>query len=88
MIKEDYINSASFVGARGLYVPVLQACSGWEILCFGSESPRDGKDQNHMLNSASEIWGVFRDFDDDEEDAGYTVQHDIEQDTVSIILQW
>ena len=41
-----------------------------------------------MLNSASEIWGVFRDFDDDEEDAGYTVQHDIEQDTVSIILQW
>ena len=40
-----------------------------------------------MLNSAPEIRDVFGDFDDEEEDTGYAVQHDIEHDTVSIILQ-
>ncbi|KAI4343945.1 hypothetical protein L6164_011233 [Bauhinia variegata] len=47
-----------------------------------SGSPRDDKDQTRMLHSAPEIRDVFGDFDDeDEEDMGYTAQHDIEHDS-------
>nr|XP_025703615.1 protein LEO1 homolog [Arachis hypogaea] len=42
-------------------------------------SPREDKDQIH--NSAPEIRDVFGDFDDDEEEDGYAVHHDIEHDS-------
>lgn len=46
-------------------------------------SPRDEKeDETRDLHSAPEIRDVFGDFDDDEEEEmGYTVQKDIEQDS-------
>ncbi|XLR68634.1 hypothetical protein HN51_015687 [Arachis hypogaea] len=46
--------------------------------CFHG-SPREDKDQIH--NSAPEIRDVFGDFDDDEEEDGYAVHHDIEHDS-------
>ncbi|XP_061358400.1 protein LEO1 homolog isoform X2 [Gastrolobium bilobum] len=47
-----------------------------------SGSPRDDKDQIRDLDSAPEIRDVFGDFDDEEEeDMGYAVQQDIEQDS-------
>ncbi|XLT86168.1 hypothetical protein HN873_007921, partial [Arachis hypogaea] len=44
-----------------------------------SGSPREDKDQ--IRDSAPEIRDVFGDFDDDEEDDGYAVHHDIEYDS-------
>ena len=50
------------------------------LISFGSGSPREDKDQ--IRDSAPEIRDVFGDFDDDEEEeGGYAVQHDIEQDS-------
>ncbi|RDX90040.1 Protein LEO1-like protein, partial [Mucuna pruriens] len=47
-----------------------------------SGSPRDEKDETRDLHSAPEIRDVFGDFDDDEEEEmGYAVQQDIEQDS-------
>ncbi|KAL4394668.1 hypothetical protein AHAS_Ahas02G0175000 [Arachis hypogaea] len=44
-----------------------------------SGSPREDKDQ--IRDSAPEIRDVFGDFDDDEEEDGYVVHHDIEHDS-------
>jgi len=46
-------------------------------------SPRDEKeDETRDMHSAPEIRDVFGDFDDDEdEEMGYAVQQDIEQDS-------
>ncbi|XP_015943324.1 protein LEO1 homolog [Arachis duranensis] len=44
-----------------------------------SGSPREDKDQ--IRDSAPEIRDVFGDFDDDEEEDGYAVHHDIEHDS-------
>ncbi|CAL0329961.1 unnamed protein product [Lupinus luteus] len=46
-----------------------------------SGSPRDDKDQAPDLDSVPEIRDVFGDFDDEEEEEGYAVQHDIEHDS-------
>ncbi|KAG5032243.1 hypothetical protein JHK82_015819 [Glycine max] len=47
-----------------------------------SGSPRDEKDETRDLHSAPEIRDVFGDFDDDEEEEmGYAIQQDIEQDS-------
>ncbi|XP_019463918.1 PREDICTED: protein LEO1 homolog isoform X2 [Lupinus angustifolius] len=46
-----------------------------------SGSPRADKDQTSDLHSVPEIRDVFGDFDDEEEEEGYAVQHDIEQDS-------
>ncbi|XP_027356518.1 protein LEO1 homolog isoform X1 [Abrus precatorius] len=47
-----------------------------------SGSPREEKDQIRDMHSAPEIRDVFGDFDDEEEeDMGYAVQQDIEQDS-------
>lgn len=51
------------------------------FFCKYSGSPRDDKDPAHDLHSAPEIRDVFGDFDDEEEDMGYAVQQDIEQDS-------
>ncbi|KAE9610275.1 hypothetical protein Lal_00006369 [Lupinus albus] len=46
-----------------------------------SGSPRADKDQTCDLHSVPEIRDVFGDFDDEEEEEVYAVQHDIEQDS-------
>lgn len=47
-----------------------------------SGSPRDEKDETRDLHAAPEIRDVFGDFDDDEEEEmGYAIQQDIEQDS-------
>lgn len=53
------------------------------LFLFGSGSPRDDKDQTRDLHSVPEIRDVFGDFDDEEEEVGYAVQHDIQDSNVS-----
>ncbi|XP_057733604.1 uncharacterized protein LOC130948758 [Arachis stenosperma] len=50
-----------------------------KVSSIKSGSPRDDKDQ--IRDSAPEIRDVFEDFDDDEEEDGYAVHHDIEHDS-------
>ncbi|XLU67738.1 hypothetical protein S245_026791, partial [Arachis hypogaea] len=54
-------------------------CSGAPDEHNHSGSPREDKDQ--IRDSAPKIRDVFGDFDDDEEEDGYTVHHDIKLDS-------
>lgn len=55
-------------------------CFLWENGQYSSKSPDGEKDQNHISQSAAEIRDVFGD-SDDEEEAGYAVRNEIEQDS-------
>lgn len=80
--RDDVVETGSERSEENHYAPHDDEEEEVDEARSPSGSPRDEKDETRDQHSAPEIRDVFGDFDDDEEEEmGYAVQQDMEQDS-------